>query len=434
MNGGSGGASRHPDDRTGGWSPAGWNTGGAAGPAAVGPVAPAPAAPPRRLSVRARLTVLYGSMFLGAGLVLLTVTYVLVRSIMGNIAVIGPFGEVLPEQYRSQLVNSVMHQLLAESLIALVAVGVIAIALGYFVAGRALAPLQQVTATAQRLSESTLHERIALAGPEDEIKELADTFDAMLERLAGAFDAQRSFVANASHELRTPLTINRTLIEVALADPEASADLKVLGKTLLSTNERQQRLIEGLLLLARSERGMRARTPVDLADVAGSAAAGVRPALAEAGVDLDQRLDAAPTAGEPVLLEHLVRNLLDNAVKYNTDGGKIWLRTWSQGAWSYVHVANTGPTVAAHAVPRLFEPFRRLDDDRLGSDRGAGLGLSIVASVARAHSGRIDAVPRDGGGLAITVRLSSAPPRNGLRREAPPFAAALPDGSREVPG
>ena len=386
-------------------------------------------APPRRLSVRARLTVWYGSMFFGAGLVLLTVTYLLVRSIMGNITVLGQFGEPLPGEYRSQLVNSVMHQLLAESLIALVAVGVIAIVLGYLVAGRALAPLQQVTATAQRLSESTPHERIALEGPEDEIKELADTFDAMLERLAGAFDAQRRFVANASHELRTPLTINRTLLEVALADPDASADLKVLGKTLLTTNARHQRLIDGLLLLARSERGLRARTPVDLADVASSALTGVRPALTEAGLDLDQRLDAAPAAGEPVLLEHLVRNLLDNAVKYNIDRGRIWLRTWSQGAWSYVHVANTGPTVTPHAVPRLFEPFRRLDDDRLGSDRGAGLGLSIVASVVRAHGGAVDAVPREGGGLAVTVRLAAAPPRPGVNREAPPFAASLPDSS-----
>jgi signal transduction histidine kinase len=403
------------------------------GAASAWGVAPRSGDPPRRLSVRARLTVLYGSMFFGAGLVLLTVTYLLVRSIMGNITVIGPFGEVLPDQYRSQVVNPVMHQLLAESLIALVAVGVIAIALGYFVAGRALAPLQQVTATAQRLSESTLHERIALEGPEDEIKELADTFDAMLERLAGAFDAQRSFVANASHELRTPLTINRTLLEVALADPEASADLKVLGKTLLTTNARHQRLIDGLLLLARSERGLRVRTPVDLADVASSAVTGIRPELAEARVNLDQQLAAAPTAGEPVLLEHLVRNLLDNAVKYNAEDGTIWLRTWSQDDCSFVYVANTGSAVAPHAVPRLFEPFRRLDEDRLGSDRGAGLGLSIVASVVRAHGGRINARPREGGGLAITVRLAATPSRPGLAREAPPFAASVPDGSRQLP-
>jgi signal transduction histidine kinase len=232
------------------------------------------------------------------------------------------------------------------SIIALAAIGVVAIVVGYVVAGRALAPLQRVTATARRLSESTLHQRIALEGPEDEIKELADTFDAMLERLARAFDSQRRFVANASHELRTPLTINRTLLEVALADPQASEDLKVLGRTLLATNARHQRLIDGLLLLARSERGLDARTSVDLSDVAHSALSTVRPALAAAGLTLDEELAPAPTAGEPVLLEHLVHNLLDNAVKYNCDGGTVWLRTWSHDGGSFVYVANTGPTVA----------------------------------------------------------------------------------------
>ena len=364
--------------------------------------------PVHRISVRARLTLLYGAMFYGAGVVLLVVTYLLVRSIMNNVMVVGPFGEV-PASVRAAFIDSVMHRLLIQSIIALIAIGVVAIVVGYVVAGRALAPLQRVTATARRLSESTLHQRIALEGPEDEIKELADTFDAMLERLARAFDSQRRFVANASHELRTPLTINRTLLEVALADPEASEDLRVVGRTLLATNARHQRLIDGLLLLARSERGLDTRTPVDLSDVAHSALATVRTALAGAGLTLDEELAAAPTAGEPVLLEHLVRNLLDNAVKYNCDGGTIWLRTWSYGDWSFVCVANTGPTVAPYDIPRLFEPFRRLAADRVGSERGAGLGLSIVASVVRAHAGAISAVPRPGGGLEITVRMPAAP-------------------------
>ena len=172
----------------------------------------------------------------------------------------------VPAADRAAFIDSVMHRLLFESIFALVAIGVVAIVVGYVVAGRALAPLQRVTATARRLSESTLHQRIALEGPEDEIKELADTFDAMLERLARAFDSQRRFVANASHELRTPLTINRTLLEVALADPQASEDLKVVGRTLLATNARHQRLIDGLLLLARSERGL------DSADLAWTSA------------------------------------------------------------------------------------------------------------------------------------------------------------------
>jgi signal transduction histidine kinase len=378
-----------------------------------------------RVSVRTRLTLLYGAMFYGAGVALLLVTYLLVRSIMSNVMVLDQFGQQLPQNYRAQVINSVMHRLLLQSIIALAAIGVVAIVVGYVMAGRALAPLQRVTATARRLSESTLHQRIALEGPEDEIKELADTFDAMLERLARAFDSQRRFVANASHELRTPLTINRTLIEVALADPQASEDLKVVGRTLLATNARHQRLIDGLLLLARSERGLEARTSVDLSDVAHSALATIRPALATAGLTLDEELAPAPTAGEPVLLEHLVHNLLDNAVKYNRDGGTVWLRTWSHDGSSFVYVANTGPAVAPYDIPRLFEPFRRLAEDRVGSERGAGLGLSIVASVVRAHSGDISAAPRPGGGLEITVRMRSGPAE-------PTVAPAQPLGAATV--
>jgi signal transduction histidine kinase len=378
-----------------------------------------------RVSVRTRLTLLYGAMFYGAGVALLLVTYLLVRSIMSNVMVFDQFGQQLPQDYRAQVINSVMHRLLLQSIVALAAIGVVAIVVGYVMAGRALAPLQRVTATARRLSESTLHQRIALEGPEDEIKELADTFDAMLERLARAFDSQRRFVANASHELRTPLTINRTLIEVALADPQASEDLKVVGRTLLATNARHQRLIDGLLLLARSERGLEARTSVDLSDVAHSALATIRPALATAGLTLDEELAPAPTAGEPVLLEHLVHNLLDNAVKYNCDGGTVWLRTWSHDGSSFVYVANTGPVVAPYDIPRLFEPFRRLAEDRVGSERGAGLGLSIVASVVRAHAGGISAAPRPGGGLEITVRMRSGPAE-------PPVAPAQPLGAATV--
>lgn len=387
-------------------------------------------APVYRMSVRVRLTLLYGAMFYAAGVVLLAVMYMVVRGAVNSVMNTISFINLTPDQeqqFRAQLINGVTHQMLVQSIVALVAIGVVALAAGYVVAGRALAPLQRVTATARRLSETTLHQQIALEGPEDEIKELADTFDAMLERLARAFDAQRRFVANASHELRTPLTINRTLLEVALSDPQASDDLKVVGRTLLATNARHQRLIDGLLLLARSERGLERRTPVDLSDVARSALASVRPAIAEAAITLHEDLAPAPTAGEPVLLEHLVRNLLDNAVKYNAEGGAIWLRTWRQDARSLVHVANTGPAVAPYDIPRLFEPFRRLAEERVGSDRGAGLGLSIVASVVRAHAGLIDVVPRPGGGLEITVRLPAAPP------DAPPGPPpATPIAAREI--
>src|SRR3954452_19125991 len=226
------------------------------------------------MTVRLRLTLLYGGLFFAAGFLLLTVAYVLVTNILEGlpfeVRTSDPFGISQQEQQaiRQSFIDHAQHRLITQSAFALVGVGLIALALGWFVADRALGPLQKVTATARRLSESTLHERIAMQGPEDEIKELADTFDVMLERLNEAFDAQRRFVGNASHELRTPLAINRTLLEVALGDPEASDDLKAVGRTLLANNARHERLIEGLLLLARSERELTTRTAVDLAEVA----------------------------------------------------------------------------------------------------------------------------------------------------------------------
>nr|WP_237418228.1 ATP-binding protein [Actinomadura rayongensis] len=303
-----------------------------------------------------------------------------------------------------------MRQLVARSLVAFAGVAVLAVVLGYFVADRALSPLQRVTATARRLSESTLHERIALQGPNDEIKELADTFDAMLERLGQAFDSQRRFVANASHELRTPLAINRTLLEVALGDEEVSDDLRAVGRTLLATNARHERLIEGLLLLARSERELTTRTPVDLADVA-------RTVLENAGrrdhdndVVLHPELTTGTALGDPVLLEHLVSNLVDNGIKHNDDGGEVWVRTGVLDGFATVQVENTGPNVPGYEVERLFEPFRRLNSDRVESAKGAGLGLSIVRSVVLAHRGTLYATSRTGGGLIITIRLPLAPP------------------------
>src|SRR3954454_24488538 len=228
------------------------------------------------MTVRLRLTLLYGGLFFAAGFLLLTVAYVLVTNILEGLTfevrTNDPFGvtQQQAQAARQSFIDQVQHKLLWQSAFALLGVGLIALALGWFVADRALGPLQKVTATARRLSESTLHERIAMHGPEDEIKELADTFDAMLERLNQAFDAQRRFVGNASHELRTPLAINRTLLEVAVTDPEASDDLKTVGRTLLANNARHERLIEGLLLLARSERELTTRTQVDLSEIVGT--------------------------------------------------------------------------------------------------------------------------------------------------------------------
>ncbi|REE95337.1 sensor histidine kinase [Thermomonospora umbrina] len=363
---------------------------------------------PGRVSVRLRLTLLYGLLFFFAGALLLFITYLLVAQILDQVFPPGlqirrPDGYTIPTEV---LKSRTMNELIGRSMLVLAGTGVMALVLGYFVADRALAPLQRVTTTARRLSESTLHERIALEGPADEIKELADTFDAMLERLGHAFDSQSRFVANASHELRTPLAINRTLLEVALGDPEASEDLKAVGRTLLANNARHERLIEGLLLLARSERELSNRTSVDLTEVAGTVLETQGKRADEAGVVVRTELSSGRTQGDPVLLEHLVSNLVDNAIKHNVeDGGTVWVRTGVLDGFATVQVENTGPGVPAYEVDRLFEPFRRLHEDRVESAKGAGLGLSIVRSVVRAHRGTVYATPRQGGGLVVTVRL-----------------------------
>ncbi|MFA1538635.1 sensor histidine kinase [Actinomadura monticuli] len=371
-----------------------------------GPVAEL-AALPGRMSVRLRLTLLYGLLFFVAGALLLFVMSFLMANILGNVKVIGlGISDAESAELQRQFVEQTMKQLVGRSLLALGGVGVITLVLGWFVADRALSPLQRVTTTARRLSESTLHERIALEGPDDEIKELADTFDAMLERLGQAFDSQRRFVANASHELRTPLAINRTLLEVALGDPEVSDDLRTVGRTLLATNARHERLIEGLLLLARSERELTARTPVDMAEVAATVLEQSARREHDNDVAVHPELTQGTALGDPVLLEHLVSNLVENAVKHNEEeGGELWLRTGMLDGYATVQVENTGPVVPAYEVERLFEPFRRLNADRVESSKGAGLGLSIVRSVVLAHRGAVYAAPRPGGGLIVTVRL-----------------------------
>jgi signal transduction histidine kinase len=362
---------------------------------------------PSRMTVRLRLTILYGTLFLVAGALLLLVTYVLVSQVL--LEVIGPGRFWLPNGTVMDLDAvraDILRHLVKRLLFALLGVGIMALVLGYFVADRALAPLQKVTTAARRLSESTLHERIALEGPDDEIKELADTFDAMLVRLSDAFDSQRRFVANASHELRTPLAINRTLLEVALTDPDVSPDLATVGKTLLATNSRHERLIEGLLLLAKTERELTTHTPVDLADVATTVLDNSRKREDTfADVSMHTEVTPAATIGDPVLLEHLVANLVDNGLKHNVDGGEVFVRTGELDGFAACQVENTGPVVPAYEVDRLFEPFRRLHNDRIESAKGSGLGLSIVQSVVNAHRGTVIATPRAGGGLIVTVRL-----------------------------
>jgi signal transduction histidine kinase len=400
-----------------------------------------------RVSVRLKLTLLYGGLFLLAGAGLLAVNYALVRSQLtlpfgiriesrgpglpdalgdapglvlmragadggDQFVAAAPSPEAVAavrreaEAVRRELQAATLQQLLTQSGIALALMALVSVGLGWLVAGRVLRPLAAITATARRLEGSTLHERINLQGPQDELKELADTFDQMLGRLDAAFETQRRFVANASHELRTPLAIARTEVDVALADPETDpAELRAMAGRVLEANQRSERLIEGLLTLARSERQLRAAEPLDLAMAAADALEVAAPEVGRLGLRVSQVLGAAPVAGDRALLERLVANLVENAVRHNRPGGWVEVDTGRAGTTSVVRVANGGPLIPPDQVATLFEPFRRLEADRTDSDRGAGLGLSIVRSVATAHGGTTTAKTLPDGGLEVRVEL-----------------------------
>ncbi|WP_030670525.1 sensor histidine kinase [Streptomyces cellulosae] len=391
------------------------------------PRRPEPPFPWLRPTIRIRLTLLYGGMFLIAGILLLSIIYLLAANAL-KVGSELPFkvlsGQVasdicnFPSDPSSTEMNHAMNEcvnlqrqhaldnLLSRSLLALLGLAIIAFAFGYAMAGRVLSPLGRILRTARAVAGSDLSRRIELDGPDDEIKELADTFDDMLERLQRAFTAQQRFVGNASHELRTPLAINRTLLEVHLSDPNAPVELQQLGKTLLATNERSEQLVEGLLLLARSDNQIVERKPVDLAEVAEQAVDQVHGEAQAKGVVIRGEQKPALVQGNGVLLERIALNLLQNAVRYNVpEGGWVEVTTEIQHGQAVLVVANTGPVVPAYEIDNIFEPFRRLRTERTGSDKGVGLGLSIVRSVARAHGGHISAQPREGGGLVMRVTL-----------------------------
>lgn len=373
-----------------------------------------------RSTIRVRLTALYGGMFLIAGVVLLGTVYLLVRqslmegslklSLEPNTYMTVNGQPMAPGQFDRWLATQQIHQrdtalnsLLRQSLLALLLLAVVAFGFGYVMAGRVLRPLGRITAIAREVAGSNLHRRIDIDGPDDEFKELADTFDDMLDRLDRSLESQRKFVANASHELRTPLAINRTLLEVALGDPEAGVELKQLGKTLLATNERSEGLIEGLLLLARSDNELTDRKPVDLAEVARRALNQTGAEAAERGVELREDLAEAVLQGNGVLLERVAMNLVQNAVRYNRPDGWVDVSTDTGAGVAVLTVVNTGPVVPAYEVDNMFEPFRRLRTERVASDKGVGLGLSIVRSIVRAHGGWIEVEPREEGGLMMRI-------------------------------
>ncbi|MFD9189229.1 sensor histidine kinase [Streptomyces phaeochromogenes] len=390
----------------------------------------------RGMPFRARLTAAFSVLFLLAGAALLAFVVLLARygtaqqvkgieiwkgevPSGGGFAAVGaqptdPQGTVPPlvrprddfamirqmDQTVQAVQDTALRQMVLWSAVGLLVMAVLAGLLGRWLAGRALGPVAAMTDTTRRISEQNLHQRLALTGPDDELQRLADTFDTMLDRLEKSFESQRRFVANASHELRTPLAVQRTSLEVGLADPlpEGLADVR---EDLLTANREAERLINALLLLARSDRGLDETEPVDLSAAARLVAAELAPQAKSEQVDVEVSADRQLTVpGDPVLVRHLLTNLVRNAIQYNHPGGRV--RVLIDGRT--LTVTNTGPPVPADRVPDLFEPFRRLAQDRVGTT-GHGLGLAIVRSIAEAHGTEATAEPGPAGGLVVTVRF-----------------------------
>ncbi|MEU9706441.1 ATP-binding protein [Streptomyces sp. NPDC047981] len=391
---------------------------------------------------RSRLTALYGGLLLLAGALLTGVVYFLVKEGLYasiNVAMttavpaqsleelpatasplwreavppsLGPLpprgrGVAIPRVLSDAAESAALERLLTVSLVALAVYAIVSVALAWWMAGRVLRPVAVITDTARRLSGENLHERIALPGPPGELKHLADTFDGMLGRMERLVSAQQRFAANAAHELRTALAVQRAAAEIGLAgEPEPQRVARIRAK-LIEVADDSERTIEGLLLLAACDQGLRERRPVAVHETARRAAQALEAEAEERGVTVE--LDARPLTvpGDTVLLDRLLHNLVANGVRHNLAGGSVRVRTGPQG----VEVENTGPAVPPDVVPLLFEPFRRLTERTLAPGEGAGLGLSIVDSIVRAHGATAEATANtEGEGGGLTVRVRFAPP------------------------
>lgn len=302
--------------------------------------------------------------------------------------------------------DAVLHDLFTRSLLVLLAVAALSLAAGWWAARRSLSRIGKVTATARHINDANLHDRLALVGPDDEVKELADTFDAMLNRLERAFADQRRFTAQASHELRTPMTVQRTALEIPLAQGRVPADLEPALRRALAATERSERLLASLLALARGESGMLDPHPTDLADLVRGAIGQIADEAQRLEVRIDTELTPAPLTGDAVLLGQLVHNLVSNAVRHNHPGGSIRITTVRTAARSSIEVRNTGPVVAADDVGDLFQPFRR---GTTPNRNGSGLGLAVIQAITRTHHGTLSADPNPDGGLTLRAELPHQP-------------------------
>lgn len=392
-----------------------------------------------RPTVRLRLTLTYGALFLISGALLLGLLYALLSRALdpgpppdrGHQAeqqqqngsgpppgqndeaneslVDNRTAEEQVEDARREERQSALREVQIQAGIALVATSAVALLLGWVVAGRVMRPVRDITLHARHASEETLDERINLQGPEDELKELADTIDGMLERLQSAFTSQRRFSAEASHELRTPLAIIRAEVDVALAAPDVTERERELGATIRAAADRSERLIDGLLMMARSESTLRDRDRVDLAGLVGDVVGEQARGADTAGVELDLELDTAIVDGDRALLWRLIGNLVENAIRYNERGGWVKVSIAPVDGQAVLTVANSGQIVDASAIDRLFEPFQRGTIPRRTRMSGVGLGLTIVRSVAAAHDGAVEATANPEGGLTVIVRIPLAP-------------------------
>ena len=428
--------------------------------------------PKPRPSVRFRLTALYGGLFVLAGAGLVAVTNVLVRAFApsqakvnvpvitallngarppsnatftqiasqgavaqrnvvgravtakvpaGSLAYLRAHPPINPKAFKGDTIhfvisgalvqqNSDQNSLLLWSIVAFAVLAVASVVLAWWLAGRALCPLRQIAATANTISATNLHERLDLAGPDDELKRLAETFNGLLGRLEVAFDAQRRFVANASHELRTPLARQRAVAEVALSDPDATVDsLRSSYERVIAAGEEEERLIAALLLLARSDRGIEHKSPVDLDEIVRRTVASLNSAFQTKELGVETSLDASLIMGDPELVERLVVNLVDNAIVHNANQGFVKISTTTDTHATRLVIENSGHLIDPDGVERLMQPFERAEGTRMNHNGRLGLGLSIVDAIARAHRAPVSLIARDEGGLIVTVEFPRGP-------------------------
>ena len=367
----------------------------------------------RRRTIRVRLAGLFFAVFLASGVVLLAVTFVIWQGRTGTLHAV-PVPTTGPQNPATGItpVSSDRHQLLIASGTALAIMAGASLAVGWLVAGRFLRPLRTITATTREISATSLHERLNLTGPEDELKELADTFDELLDRLERSFAFERQFVANASHELRTPLAAMRTSLDVAMAKPgPVPPHIRTLGDRLRRELDHVDRLLESFLTLAHTQqRPLGDESTVSLTELARRAIERRADAIAAMGLDVEeqqQRPDAWVT-GSQTLLSRMIENVIDNSIGHNQPGGWARVRTAVEDKRAHLVVENGGPVLDGDQVRQLTQPFRRIGNERTGSDNGSGLGLAIVSTIVEVHGGTLDLEALTGGGLRVVITLPLA--------------------------